>query len=373
MILPVKSPNGSRVASSWRNRALALTAGGCVALLFRFDIAFASQPPIPIDAQAAGHPPTDAPAQKPSGSSADSSPAPMKGMDMPATPPVPEAPMKGMDTPATPPAPEAPMKGMDMGTAPPAGGSMGKMDTGSMQGGKAPPNARDPDAYAEGYAYTGMPGMEQSDHIKVTKLLIDELEFLSGNEGNGVNWTAEGNYGGDHDKLWVRTQGQKIPGEIPDPTTGAEVLWWHASSPFWGTQLGLRQDFGPGSHTYAAFGVQGVAPGWFEIQATGYVGDDGRLSARLKASYDMRLTNRLILTPSIETNLYSKPDTSREIGAGLGNIETGLRLRYEVHRKFAPYIGYVKERSFAGTADQRRAVGNPVNERRFVAGFRMWL
>jgi copper resistance protein B len=369
MILPVKGTNGSRVASSWRNRALAMTAGGCVALLFRFDIAFASAPnaeipdtmksesPMAADAQAAGPPPTAPAAQKPAGNSAESPPAPMKGMDMPATPP----------------APEAPMKGMDMGTAPPAGGSMGKMDTGSMQGGKAPPNARDPDAYADGYTYTGMPGIEQSDHIKVAKVLVDELEFLSGNEGNGVNWTAEGNYGGDRDKLWVRTQGQKIPGAIPDPTTGAEVLWWHASSPFWGSQLGLRQDFGPGSHTYAAFGVQGVAPGWFEIQATGYVGDDGRLSARLKASYDMRLTNRLILTPSIETNLYSKPDTSRSTGAGLGNVETGLRLRYEVRRKFAPYVGYVWERSFAGTADQRRSEGNPVDEHRFVAGFRMWL
>ncbi len=249
---------------------------------------------------------------------------------------------------------------------------MGKMGTGSMQGGKAPPNARDPDAFAEGYAYTDMPGLEQADHIKVTKVLVDELEFLSGNEGNGVNWTAEGNYGGDQDKLWVRTQGQKIPGDIVDPTTGAEALWWHASSPFWGTQLGLRQDIGPGSHTYVAFGIQGLAPRWFELQATGYLGNDGRFSARFKASYDMRFTNRLILVPSVEANAYSKPDVARQTGTGLGNIETGLRLRYEYTRKFAPYIGYVWERSFAGTADLRRAERNPVNERRFVAGLRLW-
>jgi copper resistance protein B len=303
----------------------------------------------------------------------------MKDMDMGATPtppPEPAQPMKDMDMGAAPspaPAPAPPMKDMDMSKPSVAGPPMGDMGTGSMQGGKAPPDARDPDAYAEGYKYSDMPGMEQADHIKIAKLLVDELEFLTGNEGNGVNWTAGGNYGGDQDKLWLRTQGQKIPGEILDPTTGAEALWWHASSPFWGTQFGLRQDIGPRAHTYVAFGTQGLAPRWFELQATGYVGDDGRLSARFKASYDMRFTNRLILVPSVEANLYSKTDVARGTGAGLGNIETGLRLRYEVQRKFAPYIGYVWERSFAGTAILRRAEGGAANEHRFVAGFRVWL
>jgi copper resistance protein B len=242
-----------------------------------------------------------------------------------------------------------------------------------MQGGRAPPDARDPDAYAEGYAYTGMRGMEQADHINVAKVLVDELEFLSGNEGSGVNWTAEGTYGGDQDKLWVRTQGQKIPGTIVDASTGFEALWWHATSAFWGSQLGLRQDIGPGAHTYLALGTEGLAPRWFEVQATAYIGEQGRLAGRFKASYDMRLTNRLILTPSVEADVYSKPDSARGAGAGLSTIESGLRLRYEVQRKFAPYVGFVWERSFAGTAVLRRAEGSPVNERSIVAGIRFWL
>jgi len=252
--------------------------------------------------------------------------------------------------------PSAPVQGMDMG---------------SMQGGKAPPDARDPDVYAEGYQYTGMPGMEQSDRVVLGKLLADEFEFLSGNEGDGYAWSVQANYGSDARKLWLRTQGLKVPGEL-DPTTSGEVLWWRPYTPFWGTQLGLRQDFGAGAHTYLAAGVEGLAPYWFEVQATAYMGEDGRLSARFKAAYDMRFTNRLILTPGLEANVYSRAEDKRGLGAGLGNLEGGLRLRYELHRKFAPYLGYVWERSFAGTADRRRAENDPVNEHRLVAGVRMW-
>jgi len=234
------------------------------------------------------------------------------------------------------------------------------------------PDARDPDAYADGFEYTGMPGMEQSDRIAFGKVLVDELEFLSGNEGEGYAWKVQGAYGGDHDKLWLRTQGLKIGGQQVDPTTDVEALWWRAYSPFWGTQLGVRQDFGSGAHTWIAFGVEGLAPYWFELQATGYVGDDGRLSARVTASHDLLFTNRLILTPEVESNFYSKAEPGRSLGAGVGNVELGLRLRYEIRRKFAPYVGYVWERSFAGTADRRRVDGEPVTERRFVAGVRLW-
>lgn len=254
--------------------------------------------------------------------------------------------------------------------APPAA-PMGGMDMGSMQGGKAPADARDPDAYSDGYEYSDMPGMEQADRIVFGKALLDEFEFLSGNEGEGYAWNVQANYGGDRDKLWLRTQGLKVPGEL-DPTTDAEALWWRPYTAFWGTQLGLRQDFGAGAHSYLAAGVEGLAPYWFEVEATAYVGEDGRLSARFKGVYDVRFTNRLILAPSLEANLYSRSENERGLGAGLGNLEGGLRLRYELHRKFAPYAGYVWERSFTGTADRRREEGDPVNEHRFVAGIRMW-
>ncbi len=247
------------------------------------------------------------------------------------------------------------------------------MDMGSMQGGSAPPNARDPDAYSDGYEYTGMPGFEKSDQIVFGKLLADELEFLSGNEGKGVAWRVQGTYGGDRDKLWLRTQGLKIGGQRVDPTTDLEALWWRAYSSFWGTQFGVRQDFGAGAHTWIAFGVEGLAPYQFEVRATGYLGEDGRLSARLLASYDILLTNRLILAPEVESNIYSKAEPERGLGSGVGNFELGVRLRYEIRRKFAPYLGYVWERSFSGTADFRRGNGEPVTEHRFVVGVRLRL
>lgn len=298
----------------------------------------------------------------------DAAPPPKHTMPMPAPDNPPAAEHTGTHE-ASPAATKD--EAMDMGAMPAPDAPMEKMDMGSMQGGSAPPDARDPNAYAEGFVYTGMPGMEESDQIAFGMLLADELEFLSGNEGDGYAWSIQANYGDDRNKLWLRTQGLKIPGEL-DPTTGGEVLWWRPYSAFWGTQLGLRQDFGFGAHTWLAFGIQGMAPYWFDVEATGYVGDDGRLSARFKAAYNVRFTNRLILTPSVEANAYSRSEDERGLGAGLGNLEGGLRLRYEVHRKFAPYIGYVWERSFAGTADLRRAEDEPVSERRFVAGLRLW-
>lgn len=269
------------------------------------------------------------------------------------------------------PAAEMDMESMGDDSAPDSAEPPSEMDMGSMNANRAPSDARDPDAYAEGYEYTGMPGMETSDQIAFGYVLVDELESLSGNDGDGFAWNIQANYGDDRNKLWFRTQGLKVPGEL-DPTSSAEVLWWRPYSPFWGTQLGIRQDIGPGAHTYLAAGIEGLSPYRFKVEATAYLGDDARVSARFKASYDILWTNRLILTPSAEANVYSKSDDARALSAGLGNLEGGLRLRYEVQRKFAPYFGYVWERAFSGTAQRRRAEGAPVNEHRFVVGVRVW-
>ena len=250
--------------------------------------------------------------------------------------------------------------------APPA-----PMDMGSMQGGRAPADARDPDAYADGYENSTLPGFEKTDKLPVSFFLADQLEFVSGNEGEGFAWSGQFARGGDNDKLWLRTQGLRVAGAL-DPESGAEALWWHAYSPFWGTTLGVRQDFGRGAHTWLAFGIEGLAPYWFKLELTGYVSDAANVGARVKASYDVLLTNRLIATPSIESNVYTKKQSGRGLGSGLSNVELGLRLRYEIRRKFAPYVGLVWERSFGGTADFNRREREPVTERRLVAGIRLW-
>jgi len=245
------------------------------------------------------------------------------------------------------------------------------MDMGSMPGGGALPEARDPNAYAEGLEYGGMPGMEKTDHISVSKLLVDQLEFVSGDEGGGVAWDIHLWHGPDEQKLLLRSEGGAVNGGVGF-TTGAEALWWHAFSPFWASVLGVRQEFGPGSHTHLAFGVEGLAPYWFEVEATGYVAEDGALSARLKGAYDVLFTNRLILTPEVEFNLGSEAEAKRDVGAGPINIELSLRLRYEFSRKFAPYVGFDWERALGNTADRRRISGEGVSDAKVVAGMRLW-
>lgn len=245
------------------------------------------------------------------------------------------------------------------------------MDMSSMQGGSAPPDARDPNAYAGGFEYGGMPGMEKTDHISVSKLLVDQLEFVSGDEGEGVAWDIHFWHGPDEQKLLLRSEGGSVNGDV-DVNTSAEALWWRPFTPFWASVLGVRQDFGPGSHTHLAFGVEGLAPYWLEIEATGYVAEDGTLSARLKGSYDLLLTNRLILTPEGEFNLGSEGEAERDIGAGPINIELSLRLRYEFSRKFAPYVGFDWDRALGNTADRRRASGEAVSDAKVIAGMRLW-
>lgn len=247
-----------------------------------------------------------------------------------------------------------------------------RMDMGAMQSGKAPADARDSNDYAEGFYNSTLPNYEMADKLSIPKILIDELEFATGNEGDGVAWSILITKGQDDDKVWIRSQGLKNSRERLDPESGAELLWWHSDNPFWGTVAGVRQDFGKGATTWLAAGIEGLAPYWFDMQVTGYLGSDGRLAARAKASYELRLTNRLILTPQLETNLYSKQSTERELGSGFSNVELSARLRYEFSRNIAPYLGIVWERSLDGTAGFRRAGGGPVIEHRFVAGLRLW-
>lgn len=236
----------------------------------------------------------------------------------------------------------------------------------------APDEKRDPNAYSGGYENSGMPGLEKADQIAIGTLVGDQLEFVAGKGLNGAAWDVYAWYGPDTQKLWVRSEGGVESDGIVDFTTSAEALWWRAFSPFWATVLGVRQDFGPGWLTYAALGVEGLTPYWLRLEATGYVGRDGTLSARLKGFYDVLLTNRLILTPEVETNLYSKAQPERAVGAGWTNIELAVRLRYEFVRKFAPYAGFDWDRALFDTVDRRRAKGQPVSDTRFVAGLRLW-
>lgn len=213
-------------------------------------------------------------------------------------------------------------------------------------------------------------GHETHDTAIHSYWLADRLEWQDTEEGS-LAWEGVAWIGTDINRVWLRTEGEASGGEIE--SGDLEVLYGRAVDPWWDVVAGVRQDFGEGpSRTYAAFGVQGLAPYKFEVEATAYVGSGGRTAATVEAEYDTLITNRLILQWQAEASLHGKDDPERGIGSGLSTVEAGARLRYEITRRFAPYVGVEFERAFGGTADLRREHGEPVRDTRLVAGIRFW-
>ncbi len=201
-------------------------------------------------------------------------------------------------------------------------------------------------------------------------VLFDQLEW-QGDDSGGANWDNKSWIGGDLNRIWVRAEGESNDGRVEAALV--DVLYGRAIARWWDLVAGVRQDFRPGpGRTWVGAGVQGLAPYWFEIEATAYVGESGRTHARFEVEYEFLLTNRLILQPLVEAELYGKSDPLRGIGAGLSSIETGARLRYEFKREFAPYVGVTWDRKFFGTADFERAEGNSVGATRLAFGLRTW-
>src|SRR5204863_5800527 len=152
-----------------------------------------------------------------------------------------------------------------------------------------------------------------------------------------------------------------------------QFLYSRAITTYFDLQGGLRSDIDSRpTRNWAAFGIQGLAPYFFDLEVTGFVSGEGHLAAKLEASYDVLLTQRLILQPQLELNLYSKADPVRLVGAGVSDIDTGLRLRYEFSRKFAPYIGFVYQGKFGQTANFARQAAESSSDVRFVLGVRLW-
>lgn len=200
---------------------------------------------------------------------------------------------------------------------------------------------------------------------------FDRLEAWDADHGTGLHWEAEAWIGTDTDRLWVRSAGEREDGGTH--AADLELLYGRSISPWWDVVAGVRHDFKPGdSRSFAAVGVMGLAPQKFEVEATFYAGEGGQTALVLEAERELLLTNRLILQPSIEVELHGRTEVERGIGSGLGGIETGLRLRYEITRRFAPYIGIVHERSVGRTADLRRDADEDVEETRVVVGVRVW-
>lgn len=246
------------------------------------------------------------------------------------------------------------------------------MEMGPMQGGSPPHDARDPDAYANGLRRHRMPGsMGMNDDARFGRVLSEKFEYAHSNAGSALRFDGFAWYGGDYNKLFLKGDGEREDGRLR--ATRTEALWDRVFATFWSTQVGVRHDFGGGpGRTWAAFGVQGLAPYWFDVEATFYVGEGGRTAFRTEANYDLLITQRLILRPAFEAAFYGRDDPERAIGSGLSNVELGLRLRYEIRRQFAPYIGVAMTQRYGRTADLVRAAGEKARDTQLVAGVRIW-
>jgi copper resistance protein B len=201
-------------------------------------------------------------------------------------------------------------------------------------------------------------------------VLLDQFEWQGGSV-NAVNADTTGWFGRDRDRLWFRAEGDGESGRIGEAHVHA--LYGRQVSRWWDVVAGLRQDVRPGpAQTWAAFGVQGLAPYWFEVEATAYVSTSGQVQARLEAEYDLRLTNRWIVQPLVEAELSGTDDAQRQVGAGLARTDVGFRLRYLARREFAPYAGLTWTHRYGATAGYARARGEATKAARVVAGVRMW-
>jgi copper resistance protein B len=201
-------------------------------------------------------------------------------------------------------------------------------------------------------------------------VLFDQLEWRSGNGPGTLSWSNTGWVGGDIHRLWFRTEADVTDAGADDGRVHA--LYGRAIARWWDVVGGVRQDVQPGAQTWLAVGVQGLAPGFFDVEATAYLSDEGQTAAHLEVEYDVLITNRVVLQPVVEMEFYGKSNASIGVGSGMSSAAAGLRLRYQLTREFAPYVGVAWVKALGDTAnladDSDLANGAP----RLVTGVRVW-
>ena len=215
------------------------------------------------------------------------------------------------------------------------------------------------------------------DHMRFGYLLVNQLEYQVGDSANSVGWDAVGWYGGDYNRLWLKTEGEWRTSGERGGDAEVQALYGRLIAPFWDFQIGLRYDQFSGagfdrSRGFAVIGLQGLARYRFEIEPALFISQDGDVSARLTATYDVLLTQRLILQPRLDFDAAVQSAEKFGVGEGVNSIGLGLRLRYEIRREFAPYIGVQWRQEFGETADILRRGGGRAEDIAVVFGVRLW-
>lgn len=215
------------------------------------------------------------------------------------------------------------------------------------------------------------PGMKDSmmENPVLTHARLDQFEGRTNGADNEFRWDGEGWVGTDMNKLWVKSEGFSNNTSISD---GDHEALYDRPIPhmrYFDAQVGVRTDLDSGPHrVWAAFGIEGLAPGYFEFAPTLYIRDGSNVAGRVTGSYDLLITQRWIVQPEAELNFYNKDDPGRRIGSGLSELDAGLRLRYEFSRKFAPYVGFAYNGKYGNTA----SYSQQADSAQFVFGIRIW-
>lgn len=206
-------------------------------------------------------------------------------------------------------------------------------------------------------------------------VFLEQIEFASTSETNAAAWDVQAWVGGDYNRIWFKSEG-----DATDAAGGefeVQALYSRLVTPYWDFQVGVRYDrqLGAGPNLERAqfvVGFQGLAPYWWEMEPVVFISEDGDVSVRVEASYDLLLTQRLILQPQVEINLAASTVEEWGVGTGLNDLSADLRLRYEIRREFAPYLGVSWFRRFGKTADVARSAGERVAELAILGGVRIW-
>lgn len=256
----------------------------------------------------------------------------------------------------------------DHGASPPAQEDHSAHQGHAMPAGPPAPTPQPPGAHAAdaifdpaAMARARAALVRESGGMTHAMLLVDRLEWQAREGADGYAWEGEAWVGGDIDRLTIKSEGEGVAGGRLE-SAEVQALWSHAVDPWWNLQLGVRQDIRPTpARSYVAAGIEGLAPYWFKVAAALFLSDKGRLTARVEASHDIRLTQRLLLTPRAEVNLATRDSVLRE-------AELGMRLGYMIEPRFTPYVGV----EWSGVRGPEAMATDDRNVTRFVTGLRFW-
>lgn len=300
----------------------------------------------------------------------------MHGMSMPADPPK-AAPMSAA-APASPPAPSS-MPGMDMSQGMSSDHAGHAMATPEEDEAPIPhltpppaPTEHAADAFYDPARMAAARALLSEEHggARYSMVMSNLAEYQARRGGDGYRWEGAAFWGGDTNRFVLKSEGE---GSFKDGVDAAEVqgLYSRAIGRYFDLQAGVRQDF-PKNRTYLTIGTEGLMPYWFDVSAAAFLSTKGEVLGRIEGTYDLRLTQRFVLQPRAELNFAAQDTAETRTGSGLSNAELGLRLRYEIRREFAPYIGVSVDRRFGRTADYARTAGEDVRSTAVVVGLRAW-